>query len=112
MTLENPVQSYAWGSRTEIASFLGRENLEGRPEAELWIGAHPKAPSLARTSDGLEPLDAAIRSAPEAMLGRSVARRFAGELPFLVKVLAAAEPLSIQCHPDVEQARIGFAREN
>ena len=46
------------------------------------------------------------------MLGRSVARRFAGELPFLVKVLAAAEPLSIQCHPDVEQARLGFAREN
>jgi mannose-6-phosphate isomerase len=110
--LDNPIQDYAWGSRTAIAEFLGRPNLSQRPEAELWLGAHPKAPSRALAEGGPRPLDELIRSDPAGMLGPGVADRFGGELPFLLKVLAAAEPLSIQCHPDAEQARAGFEREN
>jgi mannose-6-phosphate isomerase len=104
--LENQIENYAWGSRTAIPSLLGVEP-DGKPQAELWIGAHPKAPS---TVDGIA-LDVAIAASPERWLGRRVAERFSA-LPFLLKVLAAAEPLSIQCHPDRAQAREGFAREN
>jgi len=108
--LENPVQNYSWGSRTAIAEFLGRPSPSGLPEAELWIGAHPKAPSrVVGMSEAA--LDAAIDRDPKAMLGPAVAEAY-GELPFLLKVLAAAEPLSIQCHPNREQAHAGFAREN
>src|SRR5512134_544158 len=109
LPLDNPVQNYSWGSRTAIAEFLGRPNERGLPEAELWIGAHPKAPS--RVVGAAEStLDALIAADPRAMLGPAVAEAY-GELPFLLKILAAAEPLSIQCHPDREQARAGFARE-
>ncbi|HEX9202360.1 MAG TPA: type I phosphomannose isomerase catalytic subunit, partial [Vicinamibacteria bacterium] len=111
--LDNPVQNYAWGSRTAIADLLGRPSPGGRPEAELWIGAHPQAPSrlaavpgpLGRDGvpGGPRTLDALIRSAPEAMLGPEAVRRWAGELPLLMKMIAAAEPLSIQCHPNREQ---------
>src|SRR6266540_2262539 len=120
--LDNPVQNYAWGSRTAIADLLGRPAPGGRPEAELWIGAHPQAPSrlaavpgpLGRDGvpGGPRTLDALIRSAPEAMLGPEAVRRWAGELPLLMKMIAAAEPLSIQCHPNREQALAGFARED
>src|SRR5262245_9494657 len=112
LPLDNPVQNYAWGSRDALASFLGRANENGGPEAELWIGAHPQAPS--RIADGSPggPPEERVRSAPEALLGPEVAREYRGELPFLLKVIAAAEPLSIQCHPNAAQAREGFEREN
>jgi mannose-6-phosphate isomerase len=111
LPLDNTVQNYAWGSTTAIADFLERPSPGGLPEAELWIGAHPKAPSRI-AEDGVDlSLDAVIRQDPVAMLGEAVAARY-GELPFLLKILAAREPLSIQCHPNPEQARLGFAREN
>jgi mannose-6-phosphate isomerase len=109
--LANTVQNYAWGSTTAIADFLGRPSPGGLPEAELWIGAHPKAPSQVAGGPGGVFLDQLIRTDPVAMLGEAVAARY-GELPFLLKVLAAREPLSIQCHPNPGQARAGFAREN
>jgi mannose-6-phosphate isomerase len=112
VALENPVQNYAWGSKTALAELLGRPNPEARPQAELWIGAHPKAPSRVLGHEGAPTLEELIRSAPEAMLGPEVAREYGGALPFLLKVIAAAEPLSIQCHPNREQARAGFEREN
>ena len=110
--LDNPVQNYAWGSRTAIADLLGRPSPEGRPEAELWIGAHPQAPSRVAVAGAPRTLEALIRSAPEAMLGAERARRWAGDLPLLMKMIAAADPLSIQCHPNREQALAGFARED
>lgn len=110
--LDNPVQNYAWGSRTEIAELLGRPAPGGKPEAELWIGAHPHAPSRVDVPTGPQTLDALVRSAPEAMLGPTTARRWNGELPLLMKMIAAAGPLSIQCHPNQDQALAGFAREN
>ena len=112
LVLENPIQDYAWGSRTAIAELLGRPGPSPGPEAELWIGGHPKAPSRIVAPPGLGTLDEAIQKDPVGLLGREVCDHFGNELPFLLKVLAAAEPLSIQAHPDHEQARRGWAREN
>lgn len=111
--LDNVLRDYAWGSTTAIANLLGRPG-SGRPEAELWIGAHPDSPSVAHVpEDGTDmPLDALIGRDPEHFLGAGSVARFGPRLPFLAKVLAAAEPLSLQVHPSLEQARAGFAREN
>lgn len=87
-------------------------NASGEPWAELWMGAHPKAPSQVRRDDALFDLDLLIQTAPEAYLGAEAVERFGPQLPYLFKVLAAAAPLSIQCHPDLDQAREGFSREN
>lgn len=104
--LENRIQTYAWGSLSAIPELLGQAP-DGSPKAELWIGAHPRAPS--RVDD--RPLDRLVEESPAKILGSRVAGRFE-KLPFLMKVLAAKEPLSIQCHPDKVQAEEGFAREN
>jgi mannose-6-phosphate isomerase len=112
LVLDNPIQNYAWGSHTAIAELLGRPAPAAQPEAELWIGAHPKAPSRVAQPAGLGTLDRVIQDDPVALLGAEVCDRFGNELPFLFKVLAAAEPLSIQAHPNQEQARSGWAREN
>jgi mannose-6-phosphate isomerase len=101
---------YAWGSRTAIAELRGLPAAE-RPEAELWMGAHPLAPSRAVTFEGERSLTEIIADDPHAHLGAQQASRFGGRLSFLMKVLAADEPLSLQAHPSREQARAGFARE-
>ncbi len=101
------VQEYAWGDTESIPYLLGRVP-DGKPKAELWMGAHPRASS--RCADGTSLVDR-IAADPNAALGHEVAERF-GQLPFLFKVLAAGEPLSIQSHPTLEQAIAGFAREN
>lgn len=101
------VRHYDWGSRTAIPELLGRPST-GEPWAELWLGAHPAAP--AEVGARAEPLDRLIAADPVAALGPAVASRY-GRLPFLLKVLAAAEPLSLQAHPTQAQAEAGFARE-
>jgi mannose-6-phosphate isomerase len=111
--LHNTIQEYAWGSRSSIPELVGLPSPADRPQAELWMGAHPKAPSRVLSAEGGElSLAELIARDPEAVLGRAVAERFAGRLPFLFKVLAAARPLSIQAHPNLEQARAGYLREN
>ena len=107
LPLDNPIMHYAWGSPDAIPRLLGRDNPGGEPWAELWMGAHPKAPSSVRVGGESVPLDALIEREPAAILGEGGGAR----LPFLFKVLAAGRPLSIQCHPDLAQARAGFARE-
>jgi mannose-6-phosphate isomerase len=104
--LQNPIRKYAWGSRTVIARMQGREP-SGRPEAEMWIGAHPDEPSTLEHS-GLSLADA-IAAAPERMLGDRAVAAFGVRLPYLLKVLAADEPLSLQAHPDARRARDRFA---
>jgi mannose-6-phosphate isomerase len=79
--------------------------------AEIWMGAHPRAPSRLAGNDGEIPLGEFIAADPVAALGAEAASRYGGQLPFLFKVLAAAQPLSIQAHPNLEQAKAGFARE-
>ena len=105
--LTGVIRVYDWGDRAALATILGHEP-PGHPEAEYWLGTHPGGPG--RLGPDGEPLDEAIRRRPADLLGADVADRFGG-LPFLVKILAAAKPLSIQAHPSLIQARAGFARE-
>lgn len=108
--LENPVQSYAWGSRSAIARMQGRSAPTERPEAELWMGAHPSAPSVVADGSGL-PLTELIARDPVGLLGAATVDRHGARLPYLLKVLAAERALSLQVHPDAEQASAGFAAE-
>jgi len=110
--LEPVIQPYAWGSRTAIAELQGRAAPTPQPEAELWMGAHPSAPSGVERSSGHTTLDAMIAADPVGELGAECAARFGGRLPFLLKVLAAEKALSIQVHPSREQAEAGFRAEN
>ena len=110
--LENTIQTYAWGSRTAIPELIGRPPDPVMPQAELWMGAHPKAPSRVLIDGRLISLKELIGDRPREILGREVAEAFHGELPYLFKVLAAAKPLSLQAHPSAAQARAGFKREN
>lgn len=89
VAITNTPRDYAWGSATALPTLLGTE-ATGQPQAELWLGTHPGSPS--RTPSG--PLSELTT------------------LPFLLKVLAASAPLSLQAHPTIEQAVDGFAREN
>ncbi|MFQ3620513.1 MAG: mannose-6-phosphate isomerase, class I [Spirochaetales bacterium] len=103
------MQAYPWGSPQWIPNLLGVPNRENKPWAELWFGAHPKASSKLEGSG--ETLIEWISTQPERTLGKVVLHRFGSQLPFLLKLLAAAEPLSIQCHPSKEQAIKGFQNE-
>ena len=84
----------------------------GEPQAELWLGAHPRRPSILRRSGEDCPLDQVIAADPVGELGADVARTFGDELPFLLKILAVAQPLSLQAHPTKRQAQAGFDAEN
>ena len=112
LRLDCDVQHYAWGDKEFIPSLLGIDNRDQRPYAELWMGAHPGLPSKARLGGANVPLNELISKAANEILGTEVAQRFSGQLPFLLKVLSAAKPLSIQVHPSPEMARTGFAKEN
>jgi len=107
--LENPIQNYAWGSHSALAKLLGKPSPSAQPEAELWMGAHPKAPSLVLPSR--ESLAALIARDPDRIIGAELHARFGPRLPFLFKVLAAEAPLSLQAHPTLEQARAGYDAE-
>lgn len=104
--LVNTVRPYAWGSTTAIPELLGVAPT-GEPQAEMWMGAHPGAPS--RTGRG--PLNELIDADPVRELGPATVEKFGPHLPFLFKILAAGAPLSLQVHPDLDQARAGFAAE-
>ncbi len=101
------IQPYAWGSPTFIPQLLGAEPT-GAPQAELWLGAHHSAPSLV----GGRPLDQLVAEDASGVVGQASVDEFGAQLPFLMKVLAADKPLSLQAHPSREQAEAGFAREN
>ncbi|MGH3693198.1 MAG: mannose-6-phosphate isomerase, class I [Pseudonocardiaceae bacterium] len=110
--LRNAVRPYAWGSRTAIAELLGGPVPAPHPQAELWLGAHPADSSVLLHADGGQTvLLEALRADPGRHLGTHCAARWGSRLPFLLKVLAAEEPLSLQAHPSAEQAAEGFARE-
>jgi len=110
--MKNSIQEYAWGSHTAIADFLGNKSPSTKPQAELWMGAHPKAPSLVKHDDKWLSLLELIKQSPADILGKDVAAKFDNKLPYLFKILAASKPLSIQAHPSIKQAKQGFEREN
>ncbi len=101
-------RDYAWGSTSLIPRFLGRP-ADGTPHAEMWIGAHPGQPAL--LPDGSR-LDVHIGERPTEALGARTLETFGPRLPYLVKALAAAEPLSLQVHPTSQRARIGHDLED
>ncbi|TCJ99673.1 mannose-6-phosphate isomerase, class I [Nocardia alba] len=109
--LVGALRSYAWGSRTALAQLCGRPVPSAHPEAELWFGAHPADPAHVRTESGTRSLLDVLIADPVRELG-AVADTFGPRLPFLLKILAAEEPLSLQAHPSSAQARAGFEREN
>jgi len=96
--LTNQALDYAWGSKDLIPDYFGIE-ATGKPMAEIWFGTHDGSPTKV---SGLEISLHDLLSAQ----GR------ADRLPFLLKILAAGAPLSIQAHPNPEQALAGFAKEN
>jgi mannose-6-phosphate isomerase len=100
------IQPYAWGSTTFLPELLGEEPT-GEPQAELWLGAHASASATV----GGRPLDEVIAEDPEGVVGAAAVKAFGTGLPFLLKVLAAGKPLSLQAHPSREQAEKGFQRE-
>lgn len=110
--IEGVIQPYAWGGHHFLASLTQRPTPTRQPEAELWMGAHPKGPARVHLPNGkTEQLDDLLaRRAPD-ILGKNTARDFQGNLPFLFKVLDVQKMLSIQCHPNKKQAEQGFAGE-
>jgi mannose-6-phosphate isomerase len=109
--LTGVIRPYAWGSRTAIAELQGRPAPTEAPEAELWLGAHPGDPSVVTVKDAPVSLEALISGDPVGQLGAKVTEAFGPRLPFLLKVLAADAPLSLQAHPDSQYARASYARQ-
>jgi len=113
LLLSNPVRAYAWGRPDGFSTLLGTEP-SGGPEAELWVGTHPGAPSVVVAGDPLavgRTLAEVIAEDPSRWLGPELAAKGWTALPYLLKVLAVGAPLSLQAHPTAEQAEAGFARE-
>jgi mannose-6-phosphate isomerase len=111
LRMVNPVRSHGWGAHTGL-SRVQRRPAARRPEAELWIGAHPIASSTLVDPDGREiSLLEAVEVDPEGLLGRPHRNRFGARLPFLLKVIAVERALSVQVHPARRQAAEGFARQ-
>lgn len=108
LRMRNPVQHYAWGSREVLARLRGAPVPSPEPEAELWVGAHPSAPSTVLLDGRERPLDRLVEEDPGGYLPASAR---GGQLPYLLKILAIDAPLSIQVHPSPEQAEEGYERE-
>jgi len=108
--LDNPVHRDAWGSPTAIPEILGAAP-DGQPQSELWMGAHPSSPSLLVRGGAPRSLADVISADPGREVGDAVVGSYGPRLPFLLKVLAAARPLSLQAHPSPTQAAAGFADE-
>lgn len=108
--MKNKLQNYSWGSIDFIADFTGNQNEDAKPQAELWLGSHPRASSIIISSSGEHELSELILSEPVKFLGKEAGSRYSS-LPFLFKILSAAKPLSIQVHPSKEQAEKGFMLE-
>jgi mannose-6-phosphate isomerase len=108
--LDNPIRDYAWGSVDDIPDFLGLPP-DGKPQAELWMGAHPSDPSTVLRDGTATPLPELIASDPAGELGPVVLERYGPRLPFLFKILGIARPLSLQVHPDKRHAEAAYAAE-
>lgn len=106
LRLSGAVKDYAWGSTSAISDFTGID-FGGRRVAELWFGAHNGTQALA----GGRPLAEVIAADPAGILGEDVSARFDGQLPFLLKLIAPEQPLSLQVHPGKELAEAGFQAE-
>lgn len=108
--LTNTIRPYAWGSTTAIPGLLGVEPT-GEPQAEMWMGAHPSAPSRLDRGAGETTLADVIAADPERELGAAAVAKFGPRLPFLFKILAAGAPLSSRSTPTWSRPGRGYADE-
>ncbi len=108
--MDNVIQHYDWGSRTALHELFGFSNMEQQPQAEVWMGTHPNGCSLVSAMHNAIPLSELIKQHPSAILSKNTAATH-GDLPFLFKILAADQALSIQVHPNKLDAEKGFACE-
>jgi mannose-6-phosphate isomerase len=112
LPLRCQARRYGWGGFDVIPALMGVSNPAREPFAELWVGAHPVAPSTVVSADLTAPLDRLLARTADSLLGPEVSARFGATLPYLLKVLDVRGMLSIQAHPDARQAEDGFRREN
>jgi mannose-6-phosphate isomerase len=108
--MKNIIQDYIWGSRTAISELLAIENPDKAHQAEIWMGAHPNGCSKVESNGQTVLLSDFINQDKSAVLTEKTMTEF-GELPYLFKVLAAGEALSVQVHPSKAQAELGFEKE-
>lgn len=108
--LSGSIKHYQWGGFSFIPALTGSHNYHHEPFAEYWMGVHPADPSKISFENQSLFLPDFIRENKDKVMGKA-GRRF-DNLPFLLKVLDVREMLSIQVHPDAEQAKEGFEREN
>ena len=108
--LKNKIQHFSWGSKTLIPNLM-KIPCDGKNYAELWMGAHPSAPSTLILEEKEITLPEYINKNPQKILGEECYQKFK-QLPYLFKLLSAQEPLSIQAHPNKQQAEEGFQKEN
>lgn len=110
--LDNVIKNYDWGTKTALSTLFNIDNPNNQPQAEIWMGAHPAGVSTAITTDGKQiKLDQLIAKNPQQILGEQTCKNYPA-LPYLFKVLSAQEPLSIQVHPELSKAKLGYAKEN
>ncbi|MFH1957321.1 MAG: mannose-6-phosphate isomerase, class I [bacterium] len=105
-------EGYKWGDKKFIPDLIGLDNTDAKPFAELWIGAHPKAPARIKVKGTMIDFDKIIRGAAYEILGKDVSDKFSKKLPYLLKIITAQNSLSIQAHPDKKHAEAGFEKEN
>lgn len=108
--MDNKIQNYDWGSRTAIHDLFGFVNKAQQPQAEVWMGTHPNGCSIVNQGSTNVSLSELIKQDPSAFLSQNTAEVF-GDLPFLFKILAADKALSIQVHPNKQDAELGYAKE-
>ncbi|GJH42789.1 mannose-6-phosphate isomerase, class I [Pasteurella canis] len=109
--LTGQIQHYAWGGKEYIPQLLNITAKKEQHYAEWWLGAHVSAPSMISVSSRLQPLTEFLAQKPTA-LGQRSRNKFGMDLPYLLKILDVAKPLSIQLHPTKQQAEQGFIQEN
>ena len=108
--MDNVIQNFAWGSKSSFSQLFGTDNIGNEPQAEMWMGAHPNGCSKVKNGDSTVLLSRLIESHKEEFLSTQINEKF-GELPYLFKVLAAENALSVQVHPSKEEAEFGFHKE-
>lgn len=108
--MDNKIQNYDWGSRTAIHDLFGFANEAQQPQAEVWMGTHPNGCSIVKQGSTNVSLSELIKQDPSAFLSQSTSKAFS-DLPFLFKILAADKALSIQVHPNKQDAELGYAKE-
>jgi len=110
LLLRNRVRDYAWGAIDGLQPIVGSKP-SGGPEAELWVGTHPSAPSVVVGDPQGRNLAEVVAADPSRWLGADLAAAGHTALPFLLKVLVIGSPLSLQAHPSSDQAQAGYDRE-